>query len=79
MEKSKAMAPMTKEEWEQRQSVVKRVIDEETGRYRLSYLSDKVHCREYTYNSNSNYIGLTTNALNIFIVLYGVLLNMGHP
>lgn len=40
MEKSKAMAPMTKEEWEQRQSVVRRVMDEETGRYRLSYLSD---------------------------------------
>ncbi|CAH2040784.1 unnamed protein product, partial [Iphiclides podalirius] len=35
MDKSKAMAPMTKEEWEQRQSVVKRVIDDETGRYRL--------------------------------------------
>ncbi|XP_014360998.2 ADP-ribosylation factor-like protein 6-interacting protein 4 [Papilio machaon] len=35
MEKSKAMAPMTKEEWEQRQSVVRRVMDEETGRYRL--------------------------------------------
>ncbi|XP_038220777.1 ADP-ribosylation factor-like protein 6-interacting protein 4 [Zerene cesonia] len=35
MEKSKAMAPMTKEEWEKRQSVVRRVLDEETGRYRL--------------------------------------------
>ncbi|CAK1579626.1 unnamed protein product [Parnassius mnemosyne] len=35
MEMSKAMAPMTKEEWEQRQSVVRRVMDEETGRYRL--------------------------------------------
>ncbi|XP_059058590.1 ADP-ribosylation factor-like protein 6-interacting protein 4 [Achroia grisella] len=35
MEKSKAMAPMTKEEWEQRQSVVRRVLDEETGRHRL--------------------------------------------
>ncbi|XP_068623658.1 ADP-ribosylation factor-like protein 6-interacting protein 4 [Battus philenor] len=35
MEKSKAMAPMTKEEWEQRQSVIRRVLDEETGRYRL--------------------------------------------
>lgn len=39
MEKSKAMAPMTKEEWEKRQSVVRRVLDEETGRYRLSYHS----------------------------------------
>lgn len=39
MEKSKAMAPMTKEEWEKRQSVVRRVQDEETGRYRLFYLS----------------------------------------
>ncbi|CAG9135588.1 unnamed protein product [Plutella xylostella] len=35
MEKSKAMAPMTKEEWEKRQSIVRRVLDEETGRYRL--------------------------------------------
>ncbi|XP_053605170.1 ADP-ribosylation factor-like protein 6-interacting protein 4 [Plodia interpunctella] len=35
MEKSKAMAPMTKEEWEQKQSVVRRVLDEDTGRYRL--------------------------------------------
>lgn len=39
MEKSKAMAPMTKEEWEKRQSVVRKVLDEETGRYRLSYPS----------------------------------------
>lgn len=37
MEKSKAMAPMTKEEWEKRQSIVRRVLDEDTGRYRLSY------------------------------------------
>ncbi|XP_063627679.1 ADP-ribosylation factor-like protein 6-interacting protein 4 [Cydia splendana] len=35
MEKSKAMAPMTKEEWEQKQSVVRRVLDEDSGRYRL--------------------------------------------
>ncbi|KAJ8724275.1 hypothetical protein PYW08_015749 [Mythimna loreyi] len=35
MEKSKAMAPMTKEEWEKRQSVVRKVLDEESGRYRL--------------------------------------------
>ncbi|XP_073952185.1 uncharacterized protein isoform X2 [Choristoneura fumiferana] len=35
MEKSRAMAPMTKEEWEQKQSVVRRVLDEESGRYRL--------------------------------------------
>ncbi|KAK7870697.1 hypothetical protein R5R35_009861 [Gryllus longicercus] len=34
-EKSKAMTPMTKEEWEKRQSVVRRVFDEETGRHRL--------------------------------------------
>ncbi|KAL0832300.1 hypothetical protein ABMA28_001740 [Loxostege sticticalis] len=40
MEKSKAMAPMTKEEWEKRQSVVRRVLDEESGRYRLSYYSN---------------------------------------
>ncbi|GBP44900.1 ADP-ribosylation factor-like protein 6-interacting protein 4 [Eumeta japonica] len=35
MEKSKAMAPMTREEWEKKQSVIRRVLDEETGRYRL--------------------------------------------
>lgn len=35
METSKAMAPMTKEEWEKKQSVVRRVLDEESGRYRL--------------------------------------------
>lgn len=35
LQKSKNMAPMTKEEWEKQQSVVKRVYDEETGRHRL--------------------------------------------
>ncbi|XP_004923558.1 ADP-ribosylation factor-like protein 6-interacting protein 4 [Bombyx mori] len=35
MEISKAMAPMTKEEWEKKQSIIRRVLDEETGRYRL--------------------------------------------
>lgn len=39
MEKSKAMAPMTKEEWEKKQSVVRKVLDEESGRYRLFYHS----------------------------------------
>lgn len=34
-EKSKAMAPMTKEEWEKKQNVIRKVYDEETGRYRL--------------------------------------------
>ncbi|CAK9805513.1 ADP-ribosylation factor-like protein 6-interacting protein 4 [Anthophora plagiata] len=34
-EKSKAMAPMTKEEWEKKQSVIRKIYDEETGRYRL--------------------------------------------
>lgn len=42
MEKSKAMAPMTKEEWDKRQSVVRRVLDEDSGRYRLSYYSEFV-------------------------------------
>ncbi|KAG8230870.1 hypothetical protein J437_LFUL011511 [Ladona fulva] len=31
----KSLAPMTKDEWEKRQSVVKRVFDENTGRWRL--------------------------------------------
>lgn len=35
MEKAKAMAPITKEEWEKRQSVVRKVYDEESGRHRL--------------------------------------------
>ncbi|XP_019876810.1 ADP-ribosylation factor-like protein 6-interacting protein 4 [Aethina tumida] len=35
MEKPRSLAPMTKEEWEKRQSVVKRVYDETTGRNRL--------------------------------------------
>ncbi|KAL6417938.1 hypothetical protein ACFW04_012432 [Cataglyphis niger] len=35
MEKAKAMAPMTKEEWEKRQNMIRRVYDQETGRYRL--------------------------------------------
>lgn len=30
----RSMAPMTKEEWEKRQSVIKRVFDETTGRHR---------------------------------------------
>lgn len=34
MEKSKTMAPMTKEQWEKQQSVVRRVYDETTGRSR---------------------------------------------
>lgn len=34
MDKSKAMAPMTKEQWEAQQSVVRRVYDESTGRSR---------------------------------------------
>lgn len=35
MDRARAMAPMTKEEWEKRQSVIRRVYDEETGRHRL--------------------------------------------
>ncbi|KDR09238.1 ADP-ribosylation factor-like protein 6-interacting protein 4 [Zootermopsis nevadensis] len=35
MDRAKAMAPMTKEEWEKRQSVIRKVYDEETGRHRL--------------------------------------------
>ena len=34
-EPSRSLAPMTKEEWEKRQSVVRRVLDEDTGRMRL--------------------------------------------
>jgi len=34
IERAKAMAPMTKEEWEKRQSIVRRIYDEETGRHR---------------------------------------------
>jgi ribosomal protein S14 len=34
MTKAKAMAPMTKAEWEKSQSVVRRVYDESTGRHR---------------------------------------------
>jgi hypothetical protein len=34
LDRAKAMAPMTKEEWEKRQSVIRRVYDEETGRHR---------------------------------------------
>ena len=34
-ELSRSLAPMTKEEWEKRQSVVRRVLDEDTGRMRL--------------------------------------------
>lgn len=35
MDKSKTMAPMTKEQWEKEQNTVKRVYDESTGRWRL--------------------------------------------
>lgn len=49
MEKSKAMAPMTKEEWEKRQSVVRKVLDEESGRYRLSYLSFTINQLNYLF------------------------------
>ncbi|KAI5695657.1 hypothetical protein M8J75_001502 [Diaphorina citri] len=35
IQKSKAMAPMSKEEWEKKQNEIRRVYDQETGRYRL--------------------------------------------
>lgn len=35
VEQSRRMAPETREEWEKRQNVIKRVYDEQTGRYRL--------------------------------------------
>ena len=35
VEKAKSMAPMTKEQWEKKQSVVRKVYDKETGRQRL--------------------------------------------
>ncbi|XP_073978722.1 uncharacterized protein [Rhodnius prolixus] len=35
IEQCRRMAPETKEEWEKRQNVIKRVFDEQTGRYRL--------------------------------------------
>lgn len=35
MDKRKTLAPMTKEEWEKQQSIVRRVYDESTGRSRL--------------------------------------------
>lgn len=60
MEKSKAMAPMTKEEWEKRQSVVRRVLDEESGRYRLSYYS----------NSQIQFILFIHSVHQIIIALY---------
>lgn len=46
MDRAKAMAPMTKEEWEKRQSVIRRVYDEETGRHRwvLVYALCKYNC-----------------------------------
>lgn len=34
-DRAKAMKPMTKEEWDKRQQVVRKVYDEETGRHRL--------------------------------------------
>lgn len=36
-EKAKAMAPMTKETWEKRQSIIRKIYDQETGRYRWLY------------------------------------------
>merc|ERR1711915_75773 len=35
IQKQKRLAPMSKEEWEKQQSVVRRVFDEDTGRMRL--------------------------------------------
>ncbi len=34
-EPSRAMVPMTKEEWERQQSVIRKVYDADTGRHRL--------------------------------------------
>lgn len=36
-DRAKAMAPMTREEWEKKQSVIRRVYDSETGRHRYVY------------------------------------------
>lgn len=33
-DRAKAMKPMTKEEWDKRQQVIRKVYDEETGRHR---------------------------------------------
>ncbi|XP_014254173.1 ADP-ribosylation factor-like protein 6-interacting protein 4 [Cimex lectularius] len=35
LEVKKSFAPMTKEDWEKKQSVVRKVYDEQSGRYRL--------------------------------------------
>uniref|UniRef100_A0A8D8M554 ADP-ribosylation factor-like protein 6-interacting protein 4 n=1 Tax=Cacopsylla melanoneura TaxID=428564 RepID=A0A8D8M554_9HEMI len=35
LQKSKAMAPMSREEWAKKQNEIRRVYDQETGRYRL--------------------------------------------
>ena len=34
-DRAKSMKPMTKEEWDKRQQVIRKVYDEETGRHRL--------------------------------------------
>lgn len=34
-DRAKAMKPMTKDEWDKRQQVIRKVYDEETGRHRL--------------------------------------------
>lgn len=34
LQKSKSMAPMSREEWETKQNEIRRVYDQETGRYR---------------------------------------------
>lgn len=47
MNANKEMAPMTKEEWEKKQSVVKRVFDETSGRYRYVY----THVNNFTFSS----------------------------
>lgn len=41
---NKARAPQTKEEWEKRQSYIRKVHDPETGRCRLVFLDQAYEC-----------------------------------
>lgn len=65
------MAPMTKEEWEKRQSVVRKVLDEETGRYRLSYPS--------IIYININYYYFTVILLVLYELVYCNVFSMNIP
>ena len=59
-EDSKRRAPMTKEEWEKQQSVVRREFDEDTGRVRLVKVSKTDFIDQHILFTSSFLLNMTS-------------------